>query len=64
MALAAKEGRGPTSGGMMGMSLTDLKHYAGTKEKGLPKRKGVKSGSGQGNRTKGKTGKGGKKRRP
>ena len=28
------------------------------------KRKGVKSGSGQGNRTKGKTDKGGKKQRP
>ena len=25
--------------GMMGMSLSDLKHYAGTPEKGLPKRK-------------------------
>ncbi len=24
--------------GMMGMSLTDLKHYASTPEKGLPKR--------------------------
>ena len=39
MALAAKEGRGGAPGGMMGMSLTDLKHYAGTSEKGLPKRK-------------------------
>ena len=28
--------------GMMGMSLSDLKHYAGTPEKGLPKRKGKK----------------------
>ncbi len=44
MALAAKEGRGviPVGGGMMGMSLEDLEHYAGTKEKGLPKRKGKK----------------------
>jgi len=25
--------------GMMGMSLTDLKHYASTPEKGLPKKK-------------------------
>jgi len=40
MALAAKEGRGPAPGGMMGMSLSDLKHYASTPEKGLPKRKG------------------------
>ena len=42
MALAAKEGRGPAPGGMMGMSLADLKHYASTSEKGLPKRKGKK----------------------
>ena len=39
MALAAKEGRGPAPSGMMGMSLSDLKHYASTPEKGLPKRK-------------------------
>ncbi len=41
MAMAAKQGEGPapTGGGMMGMSLADLKHYAGTPEKGLPKRK-------------------------
>ena len=42
IALAAKEGRGPAPGGMMGMSLADLKHYASTSEKGLPKRKGKK----------------------
>jgi len=42
MALAAKEGRGPAPGGMMDMSLADLKHYASTPEKGLPKRKGKK----------------------
>ena len=46
MALAAKEGRGPTPGGMMGMSLADLKHYASTPEKGLPKWKGKKKGKG------------------
>jgi len=41
MALAAKEGVGPApmGGGMMGMSLSDLKHYASTPEKGLPKKK-------------------------
>lgn len=44
MALAAKEGRGAAPGGMMGMSLEDLKHYAGTPEKGLVKRKGKKKG--------------------
>ncbi len=42
MAIAAREGGGPAPGGMMDMSLADLKHYAGTKEKGLPKRKGKK----------------------
>ena len=31
--------------GMMGMSLADLKHYASTSEKGLPKRK--KKGKGK-----------------
>ena len=38
MAMAAKEGKGPVpeGGGMMGMTLDDLKHYAGTKEKGVP----------------------------
>jgi L,D-peptidoglycan transpeptidase YkuD (ErfK/YbiS/YcfS/YnhG family) len=39
MALAAKEGRGSAPSGMMGMSLEDLKHYAGTPEKGLKTRK-------------------------
>ena len=40
MSLAAKEGGGPSpvGGGMMDMSLEDLKHYASTPEKGLPKR--------------------------
>ena len=42
MALAAKEGKGPAPGGMMDMSLEDLRHYAGTPEKGLPKRTGKK----------------------
>jgi hypothetical protein len=32
----------PGSTGMMGMSLGDLRHYAGTKERGLPLRKGKK----------------------
>ena len=42
MAMAAKEGKGPVpeGGGMMGMTLDDLKHYASTSERGLPKRKG------------------------
>ncbi len=44
MALAAKEGEGsvPMGGGMMSMSVGDLRHYAGTSEKGLPVRKGKK----------------------
>jgi hypothetical protein len=44
MAMAAKEGKGkmPMGGGMMGMSLDDLKEYAGTPEKGLLKK--VKKG--------------------
>lgn len=42
MSLAAREGRGEVPAGMMDMSLVDLRHYAGTPEKGLPKRKGRK----------------------
>ena len=38
MALSKKESGGNGSSGMMGMSLDDLKEYAGTPEKNLPKR--------------------------
>ncbi len=48
MVLAVKEGGGPSpvGGGMMDMSLEDLKHYASTPEKGLPKRKAKKGKKG------------------
>jgi hypothetical protein len=37
--LAGVEFSKPGSTGMMGMALEDLRHYAGTKEGGLPVRK-------------------------
>ena len=44
MALAARRGEGEASGGMMGMSLADLEHFASTRDKGLPERKKQKRG--------------------
>jgi hypothetical protein len=39
MALSVEDGKGKAPSGMMGMSLEELKVYAGTPEKGLSVRK-------------------------